>query len=70
MYTLKIVGFQFDLFGHLVIVHLEKLRSKYVHSENFQSLWICGWICVMLLVRMAKLAYAMMLHVIDEVLKW
>ena len=24
MYALKVVGFMFDLFGHLVIVHLER----------------------------------------------
>ena len=42
MYALTRVGFNFDLFGHPVIAHLEKLRSMCAHYENFWSKWICG----------------------------
>ena len=38
IYALKRVGFNFDLFGHPVIAHLERLRFRYAHSENFWSL--------------------------------
>ena len=34
MYALKVMSFKCDLFGHLVIVHLERLWSKCVHSES------------------------------------
>jgi hypothetical protein len=34
MYALKVMSSKFDLFGHLVIVHLERLWSKCVHSDN------------------------------------
>ena len=71
MYALKIVGFKFDLFGYPVIVHLKRLRSRCALTGIFWSLRICGWICAMLSVRMARsLAYAMMLHVVGDVLKW
>ena len=70
MYALKMVNFRFDLFGHLVIAHLERLRSRCAQSKNFWSLYICDWMCVMLLVRMASSsAYAMVLQVADDVLK-
>ena len=42
MYVLKMVVFKFDLFGHLVIAHLERLRFRCAHSKNFWSLRICG----------------------------
>ena len=71
MYALKVVGFRFDLFGHLVIAHLEMLRSRCAHSKYFWSLCICGWICVILSVRMTRSsAYAMVLQVVGDVLKW
>jgi len=34
MYALKVMSSKFDLFGHLVIVHLERLWSKCVHFDN------------------------------------
>ena len=65
------MGFNFDLFGHLVIAHLERLRSRYAHSENFWSLWICGWMCVTLSVRMTRsLAYTTVLYMVVDVLRW
>ena len=42
MYALKVVGFRFDLLGHSVITHLERLRSRCAHFENYRSLCICG----------------------------
>ena len=48
------MGFKFDLLGHPMIAHLERLRSRCAHSKNFWSLKICGWICVMLSVNMAR----------------
>ena len=38
MYALKRVGFDFNLFRHPVIAHLERLRSRCAYSENFWSL--------------------------------
>jgi len=71
MKALKVVGFSFDLFGQPVIAHLDRLRSRWAHSENFCSLLICGCICVMLSVMMARSsAYAMVLQVVVDVLKW
>lgn len=65
------VGFKFDLFGHHVIVHFHKLRSRFALLEFFWSLLINGWISVMLLVMMARLSmYVVVLHVVVEELKW
>lgn len=65
------VGFKFDLFGHYVIVHFHKLRSRFACSEFFWSLLINGWISLMLLVMMARLSmYVVVLHVVVEELKW
>ena len=64
------MGFNFDLFGHPMIAHLERLRSRYAHYEIFWSLWICGWTCATLSVRMARsLANAIVLHVVVDVLR-
>lgn len=35
MYALKVVGLKLNLFGHPVIMHLERLRSRFAHFENF-----------------------------------
>ena len=54
-----------------MIAHLERLRSRCAHFENFWSLWICGWMCAMLSVRMARSsAYAIVLHMAIDVLRW
>ena len=69
--SLKVVRFRFDLFGHPIIAHLERLKSRCAHFEYFWSLHICGWICVILSVRMARSStYAVVLQVISDVLKW
>lgn len=71
MYALKVVGLKLNLFGHPVIAHLERLRSRCIHYDNFLSLWICGWLWVTSSVRMARSsAYGMVLYVVDNVLKW
>ena len=52
MYALKVVGFRFDLFGHLVIARLERLRSKcvilsifgvYVFVAGYVLCYRSGW---------------------------
>ena len=35
IFCCNILGFKFDLFGHLVSVCLERLRSKCAHSDSF-----------------------------------
>lgn len=42
MYALNVLGFSFDLLGHPVIVHFERLRSMCDHSANFYSFVIWG----------------------------
>ena len=48
MYALKVLGLSFDLLGHPVMAHLDRLRSMCDHSANFWSLVIWGWMCCML----------------------
>lgn len=43
MYALTVLGLSLDLFGHLEMVHLERLRSILDHSANFWKfldLWL------------------------------
>ena len=71
MNALKMLGLNLDLLEHLVMAHFERLRSMCDHSANFCNLSIFGWICCMLLVMIARSsAYAVVVHVEREVLKW
>ena len=64
------VGFSLELFGQLVVAEFERLRSICDHFANLWSLVICGWICCMLFVIIAKSsAYVVVVHVADDVLK-
>lgn len=38
MYALKLFGLSLDFLGHLVMTHLDRLRSMRDHSANFWSL--------------------------------
>lgn len=67
--TLKIFGLNLDLFRHPVIVHCERFKSIYDHSANFCTLLICGCMCCMLSIIIARSsAYALVVHVVDDVL--
>ena len=46
VFCCNILGFKFELFGHLVIVCLERLRSSMCPFKDFWSLQICNWICI------------------------
>ena len=71
MYALKVVGLSLDLFGHPVIVHLDRFRSMYDHCANLCSLLICGCMCCILSVIIARSsAYAVVVQVERDVLKW
>ena len=71
MNALKVFGLNFDWLGHPVIAHFERFRSMYDHFVNFCNLFICGCICYMLSVMIVKSsAYAVVVHVVDDVLKW
>ena len=37
VYAFKVLGFKFDLFGHPIIAHLERLRFRCAHYENFPN---------------------------------
>ena len=54
-YTLRVLGFNLDLLGHLVITHFERLRSMCDHFMNLWSLVTCGWICFILSVIIARI---------------
>jgi hypothetical protein len=70
MNTLSTLGLSLDLLGSPVMVHLARLRSMWAHSTNFRSLII--WRCSLLIspVSHKSLAYAIVLHMAFEVLKW
>ena len=52
------------------MTHFKRFKSMYDHSVNFCNLSICGWMCCMLSVRIARsLAYAVVVHVERDVLK-
>ena len=54
MYALKVFGLSLDLLGHPIMAHLDMLRSMCDHFANSYSLSICGCMCCMLLVSIAK----------------
>ena len=61
--ALKVFGLNLNLLGHHVIAHFERFRSMYDHSANFCSLFICGCMCCILLVIIAKSsAYAVVVQ--------
>ena len=71
MYALKVVGLSLDLFGHPVIAHLDRFRSMYDHCANLYSLLICDCMCCILSVIIARSsAYAVVVQVKIDVLKW
>ena len=71
IYALKVVDFKLELLGQTVMAHFERLRSMCNHFANLKSLVICGWICCMLSVIIAKSsAYVIVVHVAEDVLKW
>ena len=54
-----------------MIAHLDRFRSIYDHCANFCSLVIWGWMCCILSVIMARSsAYAVVVQVDRDVLKW
>ena len=71
MQTFDTYGLSLDLLGLLVMAHLVNFRSRCDHSENFCSLWMCGYLFDNLSVMMTRSSTQVVaLHVIVEVLKW
>ena len=65
------LGLSFNLLGHPVIAHFERFRSMYDHSANFCSLNICDWMyCMLSDIIVRPFAYAVVVHVEGDVLKW
>ena len=70
IYALKVFGLSLDLLGQLAMTRFERLSSMCDHSTNFCSLSICGWMCRMLSVSIARsFPYIVVVHVVGEVLK-
>ena len=71
MYALNVLDLSFDLLGHFVMTHFERLRSISDHSVIFCSLIMWGWMCCILSDIMARSsAYAVVVHVDVDVFKW
>lgn len=51
---LKVCDLNFDLLGHLVIVHLGMPKSILAHSQNLSSLFCWSWRNVTLLARVVR----------------
>ena len=73
MNVLKVFSLSLDLLGQPVIAHIcfDRYRSMYDHSANFCSLFICGCMCCMLSIIIARSSlHVVVVHVKGDVLKW
>ena len=65
------LGLSLDLLGQPVITHFERFRSIYDQSANFCSLFIYGCMyCMLSVIIIRSSAYAVVVHVEEDVLKW
>ena len=71
IYALKMFSLSLDLLGQPLMAHLERFRSICDHSAIFCNLSICGWICCMLSLMIARSsAYTVVVYVERDVIKW
>lgn len=71
MNAFKMMSLSLDLFGQVMMAHLDKFRSMCDHSTYLCNLVICGCICWISSVMIARSsAYVVVVHMEAEVLKW